>query len=79
MKLCMSLKDCIQEDLFEASNSNASYTNNSQRQQQPYAECSICQQFANIHCVNCQSDIWLCTDHWKLHKEDKHNSGVLLD
>jgi hypothetical protein len=70
VKFCMSLKDCIQEDMFEALNSNTSYTNNSQRQQQQYAKCSICQQFANIHCVNC-SNVWLCVDHWKQHRE-KH-------
>jgi hypothetical protein len=36
-------------------------------------KCFICQEFANIHCINCNS-IWLCVDHWKWHKVDCHPS-----
>jgi hypothetical protein len=37
------------------------------------SKCSICQEFANIHCINCSNDnFWLCVDHWKQHKTDKH-------
>jgi hypothetical protein len=34
--------------------------------------CSICNEFANIHRVNCKDNIWLCVDHWKQHKADYH-------
>ena len=37
------------------------------------SKCSICQEFANIHCVNCKDNIWLCVDHWCQHKKDRHN------
>ncbi len=40
------------------------------------SKCSICQEFANIHCINCSSNnnsIWLCVDHWKQHTVDKHS------
>jgi hypothetical protein len=33
--------------------------------------CMTCQGFANIHCINC-SDIWLCSNHWKQHQEERH-------
>ena len=36
-------------------------------------KCSICNEFANIHCINCKDYIWLCVDHWGYHKADKHN------
>jgi hypothetical protein len=35
-------------------------------------KCSICNEFANIHCVNCKDQIWLCVDHWRRHKKDRH-------
>lgn len=36
-------------------------------------KCFICQEFANIHCINCNhNDVWLCVDHWKEHNLDKH-------
>jgi hypothetical protein len=28
------------------------------------SKCTICNEFANIHCVNCEDNIWLCVDHW---------------
>jgi hypothetical protein len=38
------------------------------------SKCSICQQFANIHCINCSNyNIWLCVDHWKQHKSEAHS------
>jgi hypothetical protein len=38
------------------------------------SKCSICQEFANIHCINCSNNnnLWLCIDHWKQHNMDKH-------
>ena len=37
-------------------------------------KCSICQEFANIHCINCSNDnVWLCVDHWKQHKVEAHS------
>ncbi len=40
------------------------------------SNCSICQEFANIHCINCNSkNVWLCVDHWKQHRADKHDSN----
>ena len=37
------------------------------------SKCSICQEFANIHCVNCNSkNVWLCVDHWMQHKRKPH-------
>jgi hypothetical protein len=40
------------------------------------SKCSICQEFANIHCINCSSsdnNISLCVDHWKQHKAEAHS------
>ena len=36
------------------------------------SKCSICNEFANIHCVNCKDNIWLCVDHSRCHKADYH-------
>jgi hypothetical protein len=37
------------------------------------SKCSICQEFANIHCISCSNnDIWLCIDHWRQHKAATH-------
>ena len=67
----MSLKDSIRkEDLFNAQNSDT-YNSDDYLRQQQYAKCSICQGFANINCVNC-NNVWLCIDHWKQHKLDRH-------
>jgi hypothetical protein len=39
------------------------------------SKCSICQEFANIHCINCNdNNVWLCTDHWYSHKLEYHIS-----
>jgi hypothetical protein len=37
------------------------------------SKCFICQEFANIHCVNCKDNIWLCVNHWRQHKMECHN------
>jgi hypothetical protein len=64
VNLFMDLKDKIKiEDLtlYEPI-----FTSNIQK-----STCSICQDFANIHCTNCSdddNDVWLCVDHWKQHK-----------
>jgi hypothetical protein len=41
------------------------------------SKCSICQEFANIHCINCSNNnnVWLCVDHWMQHKTECHNKG----
>jgi hypothetical protein len=37
-------------------------------------KCFICNEFANIHCVNCSNNnVWLCVDHWNRHKVEKHS------
>jgi hypothetical protein len=71
----MCIKNGIRkEDLFNAENPHAFNSGFNHRQRQQYAKCSICQGFANIQCINC-SDVWLCVDHWKQHKNDRHNAG----
>jgi hypothetical protein len=35
-------------------------------------KCSICNEFTNIHCINCNDNIWLCVDHLGDHKADYH-------
>jgi hypothetical protein len=68
VNLFMSIKDKIKiEDLtlYEPI-----FTLNIQK-----SKCSICQDFANIHCINCSNNnnnFWLCIDHWKQHNMDKH-------
>jgi hypothetical protein len=40
------------------------------------SKCSICQEFANIHCINCSNNnVWLCLNHWMQHKTEYHNKG----
>jgi hypothetical protein len=56
INLFMGLKDKIKiEDLtlYEPI-----FTSNIQK-----SKCSICQEFANIHCINCSNNVWLCADH----------------
>jgi hypothetical protein len=72
VEFCMSIKDCILKEGGE--NAYVHYGNDYERQQ-GQAKCSICQGFANIHCVNCD-DMWLCIDHWKQHRNYKHNSSA---
>jgi hypothetical protein len=65
VKLFMRIKDKIKiEDLtiYEPI-----FTSNIQ------SKCPICNGFANIHCVNCKDNIWLCVDHWKQHKANAHS------
>ena len=34
---------------------------------------SICQEFANIHCISCRSiNVWLCFDPWREHNVNHH-------
>jgi hypothetical protein len=71
LNFSMSIKDKVRvEDLFIGLNSYNSNNNNNNNGQQ-YAKCSLCQGFANIHCINC-NNIWLCVDHWKQHNVTKH-------
>jgi hypothetical protein len=39
------------------------------------SKCSICQEFANIHCINCSNinNVWLCVDQGKQHKSEAHS------
>jgi hypothetical protein len=57
VNLLMGLKDKIKiEDLtlYEPI-----FTSNIQK-----SKCSICREFANIHCINCSNNnVWLCVDH----------------
>jgi hypothetical protein len=75
VEFCMSIKDCILKE--GGDNACASYRNDYQRQQRQHTTCSICQGFANIHCVNCD-DILLCIDHWKQHSKYNHNYSAEL-
>jgi hypothetical protein len=43
------------------------FTSNMQK-----SKCSICNEFANIHCVNCNKGMWLCVDHWQNHRTNSH-------
>jgi hypothetical protein len=68
VNLFMDIKDKIKiEDLtlYEPI-----FTSNIQK-----SKCSICQKFANIHCINCSNNdnVWLCVDHWRRHKTEYHN------
>jgi hypothetical protein len=69
VEICMSIKDSVLKE--GGDNACASYNNGHQKQKQ-HMNCSICQGFANIHCINCKS-IWLCVDHWKQHRDDEHD------
>lgn len=70
----MRIKDYIPKgDLVNGQNSNASYDANNSIQPQQNTTCLICQGFANIRCTNC-NDVWLCIDHWKEHRANRHNS-----
>jgi hypothetical protein len=47
------------------------FTSNTQK-----SKCFICQEFANIHCINCSNNnVWLCVDHWVQHKTECHTKG----
>jgi hypothetical protein len=39
------------------------------------SKSSICQELANIHCINCNNNdnVWLCIDHWIQHKADAYS------
>ena len=66
--LFMRIKDKIKkEDLIIY---EPNFTSNKQK-----SKCSICREFANIHCINCSSNVWLCVDHWVQHKAECHNKG----
>jgi hypothetical protein len=67
LSFCMNIKDNIRmDDLFYVA-SNYHPTPNSDVQRQ-YASCSLCGEFANIHCVSClDNSTWLCVDHWRDH------------
>jgi hypothetical protein len=63
----MSIKDNIRmDDLFYGTANYHPITNN--KVQSQYTSCSLCGEFANIHCLNCIDNItWLCVDHWRDH------------
>jgi hypothetical protein len=67
VKFFMNIKDKIKiEDLIVY---EPVFTSNIQKSQ-----CSICDEFANIRCINCSkyNNIWLCVYHWSKHKINKH-------
>lgn len=62
IRLFMSIKDKIRkEDLTIYEPIIAS--------QVQKRKCAICHGFANIHCTNCSGNVWLCVDHWGLHRK----------
>jgi hypothetical protein len=66
VNLFMSLKEKDKIKIEDLTIYEPIFTSNIQK-----SKCSICQEFANIHCMNC-SNVWLCADHWKQHDVDKH-------
>ena len=64
----ISIKENIRmDDLFYVTSNSHSITDNKVHRQ--YASCSLCREFANIHCVNCDGNrTWLCIDHWRVHR-----------
>jgi hypothetical protein len=66
VNLFMGLKDKIK--IGDLTLYEPIFTSNIQK-----SKCSICREFANIHCVDCNSkDVWLCIDHWVQHKTESH-------
>ena len=65
----MSIKDKVrmeeEEDLKMCEPIFTSDTQNNKK-------CTTCNEFANIYCINCSSNVWLCVDHWRQHKTEKH-------
>ena len=42
------------------------------------SKCSICEEFANIHCINCSNNnVWSCVDHWICHKPETHSYYIV--
>jgi hypothetical protein len=64
VKLFMSIKDKIKKEDLTV---QPSFTSNMK------TSCMTCQEFANIHCMNC-SNVWLCSSHWKQHQVERHTS-----
>jgi hypothetical protein len=68
VNLFMSIKEKDKIKIEDLTLSEPIFTLNIQK-----SKCSICNEFANIHCIDCSNNnIWLCVDHWKQHKVDKH-------
>ena len=65
IKLFMSIKDKIRKE--DLTIHEPTFTS-----KMPKNMCAICQGFANIHCMNCQDNVWLCVNDWKDHKTKKH-------
>jgi hypothetical protein len=67
----MSIKDKVRiDDLFYVPSNYHSTTTDSKVQRR-YASCSLCGEFANIHCRNCiHNSTWLCVDHWQDHRSE---------
>ena len=64
IKLFMSIKDKIKkEDLTVYEPIFPSHVQKS--------KCTICEGYANIHCINC-SNVWLCVNDWEHHKVNRH-------
>jgi len=63
IKLFMNIKDNVRkDDLTVYEPIFASHVQKS--------KCTICEDYANIHCTNCSGNVWLCIDHWRIHKKD---------
>ena len=68
----MSLKERDKIKIRDLTLHEPIFTSNIQK-----SKYSICQEFANIHCINCgiKNSVWLCVDHWVQHKTQCHNKG----
>jgi hypothetical protein len=73
VNLFMSQKEKYKIKIEDLTLHELIFTSNIQK-----SKCFICQEFANIHCINCSDDnnVWLCVDHWKQHKTDYHNYSI---
>jgi hypothetical protein len=67
VNLFMGLKEKDKIKIEDLTLYEPTFTSNREK-----GKCSICNEFANIHCVNCKDNIWLCADHWRHHKVDFH-------
>jgi hypothetical protein len=69
VNLLMGLKEKDKIKIEDLTLYEPIFTSNIQK-----SKCSICQEFANIHCINCNNNtIWLCVDHWKQHTSEAHS------
>ena len=67
----MSIKDKVRmEEEEDLRMSEPIFASNRQK-----GKCSACSEFANIYCIN--HSVWICVDHWRQHKTDKHKEKCI--